>query len=71
MEVLDIKNRIDSNIVKKIFGKEDNARKFLEQISVDIPKKMKAQEIYNLIVEKWDYQKALPIIRRLFGMSYP
>lgn len=51
MEVLDIKNRIDSNIVKKIFGKEDNARKFLEQISVDIPKKMKAQEIYNLIVE--------------------
>lgn len=71
MEVLDIKNRIDSNIVKKIFGKEDNARKFLEQISVDIPKKMKAQEIYNLIVEKWDYQKALPIIRRFFGMSYP
>lgn len=51
MEVLDIKNRIDSNIVKKIFGKEDNARKFLEQISVDIPKNMKAQEIYNLIVE--------------------
>lgn len=51
MEVLDIKNRIDSNIVKKIFGKEDNARKFLEQISVDIAKKMKAQEIYNLIVE--------------------
>lgn len=67
MEVFDIKNRIDTRLVQKIFGNAKNGIDFLRQISDDnFPKNIKSQEIYNVIVEKWDYGVALPVIRKIF-----
>lgn len=68
MEVFDIKNRIDFNLVKKIFGNKDKGIEFLRYISNTPPpsRNLTSQEIYNLIVQKWDYQLALPVIRKIF-----
>lgn len=66
MGTFDIKNRIDTMLVRKIFGNTANGVKFLKQISYDVPKGLTSQEIYNLIVEKWDYKQALPVIREIF-----
>ncbi|PAF50701.1 hypothetical protein [Helicobacter sp. 13S00477-4] len=68
MQVFDIKNRLEPMIVKKIFSNTDIAKEFLKRflgsIKIDFP--TKSQDIYNLIVENWNYQKALPIVRELF-----
>lgn len=66
MEVFDIKDRIHTKLVEKIFGNAKNGIHFLRQISGDIPNNLKAQEIYNLIVQKWDYEIALPAVRKIF-----
>ncbi|STQ83809.1 hypothetical protein [Helicobacter fennelliae] len=70
MEVFDIKNRIDFTLVKKIFGNATNGLEFLEKIGQsNILKTKKSQEIFNKIVQIWDYQKATPIIRDIFMRS--
>lgn len=70
MEVFDIKNRIDFTLVKKIFGNATNGLEFLEKIGQsNILKTKKSQEIFNKIVQIWDYQKATPIIRDIFMQS--
>lgn len=67
MEVFDIKNRIDTKLVQKIFGNAKNSIHFLRQICDDnFSNNLKSQEIYNLIVQKWDYEVALPVIRKIF-----
>lgn len=67
MEVFDIKNRIDTKLVQKIFGNTKNSIYFLRQICDDnFSNNLKSQEIYNLIVQKWDYEVALPVIRKIF-----
>lgn len=54
MEVFDIKNRIDFNLVKKIFGNKDKGIEFLRYISNTPPpsRNLTSQEIYNLYCSK-------------------
>lgn len=70
MEVFDIKNRIDFTLVKKIFGNATNGLNFLAKMGQDnVIKSKKSQDIFNKIVQIWDYQKAKPIIRDIFMQS--
>lgn len=64
----DIKIFIDSDIVKKIFGNVNNVKKYLllcGNVLKDI-NKLKTVELYNKVVEEWDYDKSLTIIRGIF-----
>lgn len=46
---------------------QKNSIYFLRQICDDnFSNNLKSQEIYNLIVQKWDYEVALPVIRKIF-----
>lgn len=70
MEVFDIRNRIDFALVKKIFGNAMNGLEFLEKMGRSSAiKSKKSQDIFNEIVQVWDYQKARPIIRDIFMRS--
>ncbi len=69
MEVFDIRERIDFCLVKKIFGNADNAKVFLRKLEVDITNIKNATEIFNAIVQNWNYDKAKPIIREIFKNS--
>lgn len=70
MEVFDIRNRIDFALVKKIFGNATNGLEFLEKMGQSSAiKSKKSQDIFNEIVQVWDYQKARPIIRDIFMRS--
>lgn len=70
MEVFDIRNRIDFALVKKIFGNATNGLEFLEKMGRNSAiKSKKSQDIFNEIVQVWDYQKARPIIRDIFMHS--
>lgn len=70
MEVFDIRNRIDFALVKKIFGNATNGLEFLEKMGRSSAiKSKKSQDIFNEIVQVWDYQKARPIIRDIFMRS--
>lgn len=70
MEVFDIRNRIDFALVKKIFGNATNGLEFLEKMGRGSAiKSKKSQDIFNEIVQVWDYQKARPIIRDIFMRS--
>lgn len=66
MNVFDIKNRIDSDIVKKIFSNGKNAKKYLKILNVKVSSKAKTSELYDEIVKTWDYKKAISIIREIF-----
>jgi len=66
VQVFDIKTRIDFNLVKKIFSNSLNAKLFLKASGCDLKPHSKAQDIFNQIVLNWDYEKARPIIRKLF-----
>ena len=68
MEVFDIKSRIDYDLVKKIFSNTQNGKLFLEKINIKT-KSLTTKEIYNAIVNNWDYDIALPIIREIFKNS--
>lgn len=69
MEVFDIKNRIDYDLVKKIFSNGTNAKLFLEKLNISTNGLTKATPLYNTIVEHWNYCQALPIIREIFMTS--
>ena len=68
MEVFDIKSRIDYDLVKKIFSNAKNGKLFLEKINIKT-KSLTTKEIYNTIVNNWNYDIALPIIREIFKNS--
>lgn len=65
MKNIDIKRTINSELVKKIFGNQANATQFLNKLNSSLRPKS-SQEAYNLIVELWDYNRAIPVIRSLF-----
>ncbi|OOR98372.1 hypothetical protein B0187_08875 [Haemophilus paracuniculus] len=65
MNNIDIKRTINSEIVKKIFGNKENAIQFLQKLNPSLKPKT-PKEAYNLIVELWDYNCAIPVIRSLF-----
>lgn len=69
MEVFVIKERIDFNLVKKIFGNAQNAKIFLNKIGIINFNKANARDTFNAIVKNWDYQQARPIIREIFKNS--
>lgn len=64
----DIKNFIDSNIVKKIFGNSKNVKEYLLKFGFNKTEitKLKTVDLYNLVVSNWEYKKALQIIRDIF-----
>lgn len=68
MEVFDIKSRIDYDLVKKIFSNAKNGKLFLEKINIKT-KSLTTKEIYNTIVNNWNYDIALPTIREIFKNS--
>lgn len=69
MQIYDIKERIDFDLVKKIFGNANNGLKFLQLLGANTQKSVKANDIFNQIVECWDYERAKPIIRQIFTQS--
>lgn len=67
MEVFDIKERIDFNLVKKIFSNATNGLLFLKALGLNpISTQKKATDIFNQIVLHWNYEKSRPIIREIF-----
>jgi len=64
----DIKNFIDSIIIKKIFGNASNVKEYLLALNYEKKdiNKLKTQELYNKVVSQWNYNKSLPIIRKIF-----
>ncbi|MCY3853807.1 MAG: hypothetical protein OXF77_00840 [Thaumarchaeota archaeon] len=64
----DIKQSITTNEVKKIFGNMKNAKTFLQKANLfsNLPKKAKAEMLYQTIALNWDYNNALKIIREMF-----
>ena len=65
----DISHAITQEHIKAIFGNKANAEKFLNKLSIPLPAQAKADDLYTLIEDNWDYQRALTIIRSLFLAS--
>lgn len=64
----DIKNFIDTDVIKKIFGNTTNIKEYLSLLEVDKKniRKLKTQDLYEKVVKEWDYEISLKIIRNLF-----
>lgn len=64
----DIKNFIDTDIVKKIFSNIKNVKTYLYLIGIEKKDivKLTTQDLYEKVVRVWDYDKSLKIIRELF-----
>ncbi|KMK52582.1 hypothetical protein RO21_00160 [[Actinobacillus] muris] len=65
MSAIDIRKRIDQDLVKKIFGNQKNAIDFLRLLGIN-EKVKKANDAYELIVKHWEYNKAYKVIRQIF-----
>jgi hypothetical protein len=64
----DIREFLTEYDVSKIFGNKENAIEFL-LFTIDLTykelNKKKSKEIYQLVMNSWDYNQALPIIREM------
>jgi len=63
---MNIKLGVSKDIVKKIFGKKDNATLFLDAVGVATSSRISADEAYDLIVSHWNYQRVLSFTRDVF-----
>ncbi len=72
---MDVRENFSSEIAKKIFGSKENALKYL--VELDKVHKIeglysaqgrvnRSLNIYQAVVESWQYERSLPIIRELF-----
>ncbi|MCY4577289.1 MAG: hypothetical protein OXB96_02585 [Candidatus Kaiserbacteria bacterium] len=61
-----IKSSISVGVVKKIFGNKENARVFLDEIGVAVPKSVSAEEVYASVVKHWDYKEGIRVVRGMF-----
>ena len=52
--------------VKKILGNRANALVFLEKMGVAVNKNLKSGEVYDLVSQHWDFQKATKVLRSMF-----
>lgn len=77
MPAIDIRHALTEEIAKKIFGNQDNAVAFLKAIAEarQIPELQQAsraalkRKAFSLIVQHWDYEASVPIIRNLFRQT--
>ncbi len=67
-DLRDIKISIDYDVAKKILGNKENAINYLSLMGIEVNRKQsyQAKEIYNLVVENWDYETSLKAIREIF-----
>ncbi len=72
---MDIKENFSSEIAKKIFGNKDNALKYLVELNkicrIDglysaTGRINRTLNVFQAVVESWQYERSLPIIRELF-----
>lgn len=66
---MNIKESVSRDVVKKIFGNKNNARLFLGELGIAIKNSVSANEAYDVIVQEWDFEKALPVVRNLFTQT--
>jgi hypothetical protein len=67
----DIKIRLTEDIAKKIIGNKNNAFRYLENLNSTKPlqnfnAKISTSELWQLIVNSWDYNASKDIIRDIF-----
>lgn len=67
-DIRDIKISIDTNVAKKIFGNQINAKQYLllYWFSSRELSRLNANWLYSIIVNSWNYEKAREIIRTVF-----
>jgi len=61
-----IKISVSSDVVKKIFGNTDNAKRYLKRIGIHVASTAKAEVVRAKIVQSWDYDRHKTVIRELF-----
>ena len=64
-----IKNTISSDTVSKIFGNAENGVLFLRELTGENMSKNPAIGVWKKIAKKWEYEKALKIVRKMFKES--
>ena len=57
---------ITSETARKILGNKANALVFLEGMGVEAHKNLKSDDVYNLVSQHWNFQKATEVIRNMF-----
>ncbi len=63
---VNIRSGISGEVAKKVFGNRGNAEQFLKALGAPVTSGMSANEVFALVVQHWDYEKGLKIVRDMF-----
>jgi len=62
----DIREHFQTDDAMDIFGNKETAIEFLIRRGERVKASEKAGRVYELVVENWEYEEALPIVRQMF-----
>jgi len=66
---MNIKFQMSEDIAKKILGNTARAKEFLSLMGALRFAGLNSKDTWKAVVDNWDYEKALPIIRKMFTQS--
>lgn len=67
--MLDIKIQMNEIVAKKILGNLDRAKEYLQLTHTPIPSRPSSADVWKTVVDTWNYEQALPVIREMFRRS--
>jgi hypothetical protein len=67
--MIDIKIQMNELIAKKILGNLLKAKEYLTLLDIPQAKSASSAQVWKNVVDSWDYNRSLPIIREMFMQS--